>query len=33
MFKNTDIKSALQDNVAMKVSFGMAFAMAGFLSF
>lgn len=33
IFRNTDIKSALQDNVAMKVSFGLAFACAGFLSF
>ena len=31
-FTNTDVKSALRDNVALKVSFGTAFALAGFVS-
>jgi hypothetical protein len=28
-----DLKSAVQDNVALKMSFGLTFAMAGFMSF
>lgn len=32
-FKNTDIKSAVQDNVAFKLSFGLTFALAAFAEF
>jgi len=32
-FKNTNIRSAIQDNVALKLSFGATFAMVGFLGF
>jgi hypothetical protein len=32
-FQNTGLKSALQDDVAFKLSFGIMFALAGFASF
>lgn len=32
-FKNIDVRSAVQDNVAFKLSFGMTFALAAFLKF
>jgi len=32
-FKNIDVRSAVQDNVAFKISFGMTFALAAFVKF
>jgi len=32
-FKNVDVRSAVQDNVAFKISFGMTFALAAFMKF
>ncbi|KAF2430355.1 hypothetical protein EJ08DRAFT_734143 [Tothia fuscella] len=33
VFKNIDVKSAVQDNVAFKMSFGITFALAAFAKF
>ncbi|KAH7122809.1 hypothetical protein B0J11DRAFT_436688 [Dendryphion nanum] len=32
-FKNTNVKSLVRDNVALKLSFGITFALAGFAEF
>lgn len=32
-FKSVNLKSAMQDNMAFKLSFGMTFAMAAFMHF
>ena len=32
-FKGIDLRGAVQDNAAMKVSFGVMFALSGFASF
>jgi hypothetical protein len=32
-FRNVDVRSAVQDNAAFKISFGLMFALAGFAEF